>query len=120
MTTPQTAKLTGSPQNVKFGCRVSSTTTSNGMKKIRRTVRLFGRFIKHPDRTHPSDAFQAVSNPRDFTIDSRPVVVNDPRSGVPRTANLGRIGTAFGPEMAVLAGHAADIQAKFWHRGFAV
>src|SRR5579871_1488046 len=35
----------GSPQKLKSGWRVSSTTTSSGTKNIRNVVKLFGRFI---------------------------------------------------------------------------
>jgi hypothetical protein len=45
---PKTAKLMGTPKKTTFGSRVKRTTTNSGTKKIRRIVKLFGRFIQHP------------------------------------------------------------------------
>src|SRR5580658_4111378 len=45
ISTPHTSKWMGRPQKSKLGSWVSRTTTRRGTKKIRRIVRLFGRFI---------------------------------------------------------------------------
>src|SRR5689334_5728314 len=37
----------GTPKKTTFGARVKRTTTSTGIKKIRKIVRLFGRFMMH-------------------------------------------------------------------------
>ena len=40
----------GNPQKFQFGWRVRRTTTRRGTKKIRKIVRLFGRFISLSER----------------------------------------------------------------------
>src|SRR5580698_9221067 len=50
ISTPSTSKWIGNPQKSKLGWRVSSTTTSSGTKKIRRVVKLLGRFMKSPEK----------------------------------------------------------------------
>src|SRR5580700_9839237 len=50
ISTHSTSKWTGNPQKSKLGWRVSSTTTSSGTKKIRRVVKLLGRFMKSPEK----------------------------------------------------------------------
>src|SRR5580693_3642035 len=50
ISTPSTSKWIGNPQKLKLGWRVSSTTTSSGTKKIRRVVKLLGRFMKSPEK----------------------------------------------------------------------
>jgi hypothetical protein len=46
----------GTLKKTTLGMRVSSTTTKSGVKKMRRIVRLFGRFMKHPGQANPKDA----------------------------------------------------------------
>jgi hypothetical protein len=58
----------GKPQKSKFGWRVSRTTTRSGTKKIRSTVRLFGRFIALTGLSQLADAEQAASRGCQFTI----------------------------------------------------
>src|SRR5580700_10868016 len=48
MSTPHSPKLIVTPKKAIFGSRVRRITTSTGIKKMRRIVRLFGRFMAHP------------------------------------------------------------------------
>src|SRR5271155_4250212 len=83
--TPQTSKWIGSPRKSKFGWRVSKTTTSRGTKKMRRVVRLLGRFMKFPD-----DRFDARWADFDGPVHYKPGIRASQRYDLRRTNEITR------------------------------